>query len=252
MTDLGIFIDPTQSVNIVVLIVLGLVCAAIGYFLGGINCAILISKIFYKDDVRNYGSKNAGMTNMLRTYGKGAAAMTLIGDLLKTVIAILISRILFGESGAYIAGLGSVVGHIYPCYFGFKGGKGVAAVAAMILCTNPLCFLILFLIFLALVLGYKYVSLGSVMAMMLYPIILNRLGELDIVPITCSFAVAILIIWKHKENIKRLLNGTENKIKLSGKKELPKKESKEADDPKTEAYASEKEKAVSEKDNSEK
>ena len=161
---------------------------------------------------------------MLRTYGKGAAVLTLVGDLMKTVIAVLLSRLIFGEPGAYIAGFGSVIGHIYPCYFGFKGGKGVAAVAAMILCTNPLCFAILISIFLILVIGYKYVSLGSVMAMMLYPIILNRLGELDIVPVVCSFAVAILIIFKHRENIKRLLNGTENKIKLFTKKDVKKKD----------------------------
>ncbi|MBQ7821153.1 MAG: glycerol-3-phosphate 1-O-acyltransferase PlsY [Clostridia bacterium] len=225
--DLGIFLDTSESIHIAFPIIFGLISLALGYFLGGINCAIIISRIFYKDDIRNYGSKNAGMTNMLRTYGKGAAAMTLVGDLMKTVLAILLSRLLFGEPGAYIAGLGSVIGHIYPCYFGFKGGKGVAAAAAMILCTNPICFLILLAIFVILVVGYKYVSLGSVMAMMLYPIILNRLGEYDIVPIVCSFAVAILIIWKHKENIKRLLAGTENKIKLSGKKDLKKNENKE-------------------------
>ncbi len=224
--DLGIILNPilleSGSVSIIHLALLGLACAALGYFLGGVNCAIVVSRVLYHDDVRNYGSKNAGMTNMLRTYGKGAAALTLLGDILKTVVAILVSRVIFGEPGAYIAGLGSVIGHIYPCYFGFKGGKGVAAIAATVLCTNPLCFLILFIIFLAIVIGYKYVSLGSVMCMLLYPIILNRLGEIDLIPMACSFACAALIIWKHRENIKRLLNGTENKIKLSGKKDLKK------------------------------
>ncbi len=222
--DLGIFLNTSEKIHIIYPILFSLVSLVTGYLLGGVNCAIIISRIFYKDDIRNYGSKNAGMTNMLRTYGKGAAVMTLAGDLMKTVIAVLLSRLLFGEPGAYIAGLGSVIGHIYPCYFGFKGGKGVAAIGAMILCTNPLCFLILITIFLIIVIGYKYVSLGSVMAMMLYPIILNRLGEFDIVPIACSFAAAILIIWKHRENIKRLLAGTENKIKLFSKKDLNKKD----------------------------
>ena len=217
--DLGLFLSTGESIHVAILVILGIVSLALGYFLGGINCAIIFSRLIYKDDVRKYGSKNAGMTNMLRTYGKGAAVLTLVGDLMKTVIAVLLSRLIFGEPGAYIAGLGSVIGHIYPCYFGFKGGKGVAAVAAMILCTSPLCFAILISIFLILVIGYKYVSLGSVMAMLLYPIILNRLGELDIVPVICSFAAAILIIFKHRENIKRLLNGTENKIKLFSKKD---------------------------------
>lgn len=207
-----------------------LVCLALGYFLGGINTGILVSKMVYHDDIRKYGSKNAGMTNMLRTYGKGAAAITLIGDIMKTVVAIFAARLLLGTWGAYIAGVGSVVGHIFPCYFGFKGGKGVAAVAAMVLCTNPLCFLILFAVFAILVLGYKYVSLGSVMCMMLYPIILNRLGVMDIVPIACSFIVAVLIVVKHKDNIKRLLKGTENKISFKkSKKEENKSEDTETD-----------------------
>lgn len=225
--DLGIFIDINQSVHIAVLVLLGLVCFALGYFLGGVNTAIIVSHTVYKDDIRKYGSKNAGMTNMLRIYGKKAAAMTLIGDILKTVIAVCVARVLFGEPGAYIAGLGSVVGHIYPCYFGFKGGKGVVASATMICCTNPLCFLILFVIFIVLVAGYKYVSLGSVMGMLLYPLILNRLGERDIVPVLCSFAVAVLVILKHKENIKRLLAGNENKLKLFGKDDLKKKKNKD-------------------------
>ena len=104
---------------------------------------------------------------MMRTYGKAAAVGTLAGDLLKTVVAILIARVIFGEAGAYIAGTASVIGHIYPCYFGFKGGKGVATVAMMVLMTNPLCFAILFTIFVLLVLGFKYISLGSVMCLML-------------------------------------------------------------------------------------
>lgn len=223
--DLGIFIDTTQSVHIALPIALGIISLAIGYFLGGINCAIIISRAVYKDDIRNYGSKNAGMTNMLRTYGKKAAAMTFVGDILKTVIAIGVAQILFGYAGAYIAGLGSVIGHIFPCYFGFKGGKGVVAAAATVLCTNPLCFLILFVIFLILVLGYKYVSLGSVMCLLIYPIILNRLGEMRMIPILCAFAIAVLIIIKHKDNIKRLLAGTENKIKLFGKKDIENKKS---------------------------
>lgn len=226
--DLGIFLNPilleSGSINIIWLVLFALVSLALGYFLGGVNCAIVVSRLLYHDDIRKYGSKNAGMTNILRTYGKGAAALTLAGDILKTVIAVLVSRVIFGEPGAYIAGLGSVIGHIYPCYFGFKGGKGVAAVAATILCTNPLCFLILFAVFAVIVIGYKYVSLGSVMCMMLYPVLINRLGggKVDIITTTCTFLIAALVIFKHKDNIKRLLKGNENKISLSGKKDKKK------------------------------
>ncbi len=197
---------------------IGLVCLAIGYLLGGINTGILLSNKKFNDDIRNHGSNNAGMTNMLRTYGKRAAAITLLGDILKTVVAIILARVLLGELGAYIAGLGAVIGHVFPCYFGFKGGKGVSTVAAMILCTNLLCFVILFVIFAVIVLGYKYVSLGSVMCMMLYPVILDRCGVHNIFCIASAFIVAILIIVKHKDNIKRLLNGTESKIHLKKSK----------------------------------
>ncbi len=208
-------------------VILGLICAATGYFLGGVNCAILVSKLIYHDDIRNHGSKNAGMTNILRTYGKTAAVLTLAGDILKTVIAIYIARLLMGEPGAYIAGLGSVLGHIYPVYFNFKGGKGVAAVAATVLCTSPLCFLILFAVFAIIVAGYKYVSLGSVMCMFLYPVLINRLsgGKVDIITTVCTFLIAAIVIFKHKDNIKRLMQGKENKISLFGKKDkISKKE----------------------------
>ncbi len=231
--DLGLFLNPIvqagNSVNLIYLILLGILSLAIGYFLGGINCGIIVSRLMYHDDIRNYGSKNAGMTNMIRTYGKKAGAITLIGDILKTVVAILISRLLFGEMGAYLAGLGSVYGHIFPCYFGFKGGKGVSAVAAVVLCTNPLCFVILFAIFVILVAAYKFISLGSVMCMLLYPLLLNRLGEIDLVPIVCAFIIAITVIIKHKDNIKRLLNGTENKFSLKSKKKTRTEESEKSE-----------------------
>lgn len=223
--DLGLFFEQTEYVEFytnVPMIIAMIGCLILGYFLGGINTGIIVSKIVYHDDIRNYGSKNAGMTNMLRTYGKKMAAITLLGDILKAVIAIFAARLILGTWGAYIAGLGCVIGHVFPCYFGFKGGKGVATVAAMVLCTNPFLFLILFAVFAILVIGYKFVSLGSVMCMMLYPVFISRLGshmEKHIIPIFCVFAVAVLVIVKHKDNIKRLLAGTENKISLKKKKE---------------------------------
>ena len=228
MFEYGLIIGDKTGVildfgGIMFMIMLGLICAVIGYFLGGINSAILISKTVYHDDIRNYGSHNAGMTNMMRTYGKAAAVGTLAGDLLKTVVAILIARVIFGEAGAYIAGTASVIGHIYPCYFGFKGGKGVATVAMMVLMTNPLCFAILFTIFVLLVLGFKYISLGSVMCLMLYPLLSNRLGVMGFIPTICTFIVAILIVFKHKDNIKRLLNGTESKFSFKKSKKAGEK-----------------------------
>ena len=102
------------------------------YFLGSINFGIIISKLFHGEDIREYGSGNAGMTNMLRTYGKRDAAITLIGDALKAVVAVILGRILFGISGGYVAGLTCILGHAFPCYYKFKGGKGVVVTAATI------------------------------------------------------------------------------------------------------------------------
>ena len=236
MFEYGLIIGDKTGVvldfgGIMFMIMLGLICAVVGYFLGGINTAILISKAVYHEDIRDFGSHNAGMTNMMRTYGKSAAIGTLVGDLLKTVIAVLIARMILGEPGAYIAGTASVIGHIYPCYFGFKGGKGVATAAMMVLMTNPLCFVILFALFVLIVLGFKYISLGSVMCLMLYPLLLNRFGVIGIVPTLCSFIVAALIVFKHKDNIKRLMNGTENKFSFKKSKKADKKSETEKENP---------------------
>ena len=152
----------------VVLILLMLFCIAVPYLLGSVNFALVISKVFYHDDIRKYGSGNAGMTNMLRTYGKSAAAATLLCDMLKSVVSVLFGSFLLGTAfGGYLAGMFCVIGHIFPIFFKFKGGKGVATVAAMILTLDPLCFLILAVIFLLLVAATRYVSLGSVICMML-------------------------------------------------------------------------------------
>lgn len=198
------------------LVISVLLCIVVPYLLGSVNFALVISKAFYKDDVRIHGSGNAGMTNMLRTYGKKAAAGTLICDILKAVISVWLGLWLFGEIGAYIAGLFCVLGHIFPIFFKFKGGKGVATVAAMVLTLNPLAFLILFIIFVIVVATTRYISLGSVLCMLLYPALTYTLGGVGF-PTLFSFTVAAIVIFMHRSNIKRLLNGTENKVSFSKK-----------------------------------
>ena len=193
-----------------------LLCIVIPYVLGSVNFALVISKVFYKDDIRNHGSGNAGMTNMLRTYGKKAAAATLLCDILKAVLSVWLGLWFFGEIGAYIAGMFCVLGHIFPIFFKFKGGKGVATVAAMVLTLNPLAFLILFVIFVIVVATTRYISLGSVLCMLLYPALTYALGGVGF-PTLFSFAVAAIVIFMHRSNIKRLLNGTENKVSFANK-----------------------------------
>ena len=216
----------------------------ISYLLGSVNTAIILSKVIYRDDVRRHGSGNAGMTNMLRTYGKGAAGLTLLGDLMKTVIAIFIAAIFFGfnyvggvSTGigiCYFAGLFVVIGHVFPVYYKFKGGKGVLATASMALILSPIPFLILLLVFVGIVAASKYVSLGSVTVAVLYPIVLNGYFKIVFNGVAphgfislSSIILAILIVWCHRANLARISNRTENKISFGKKRETAEDENEE-------------------------
>ena len=211
------------------LIVGFLVSAICAYLLGSINFAIMISKKEYHQDIRTHGSGNAGMTNMMRTYGKRAATLTFAGDALKAIIAGFIGYAMLGQLGAHVAGLFCVIGHMFPVFFKFRGGKGVVTTAASMLVCNPFVFLIELAIYVAIVAIWKYISLASIMCALLYPVILHGL---DTVMIGASpygiftVIIALLVAFKHKENIKRLLNKTESKFsfKTSVKKEDVKEE----------------------------
>lgn len=198
-----------------------LICIVGGYLLGSINCAIVISKIKYGEDVRDSGSNNAGTTNMLRTYGGSAAKLTLLGDLAKTLVSYLLGVTVFGIQGAYFACFMCIVGHIFPIYYRFRGGKGVACAAMMILLLDPIAFLILFSVFAIVLLGMKYVSLASIMVAMLYPMVhrwtmlVGFMRDLYF-PYSIVFTIltALLVLWRHWPNMKRLLNKTESKTDL--------------------------------------
>lgn len=202
---------------------IGVIAAAVlGYLLGSINSAIIVGKIVSGKDIRDFGSGNAGMTNVLRTFGKGPAAFTIIGDFSKGIIAVLLARLIFSVlgidfmDGAYVAGFFALLGHLFPVYFGFKGGKGVLISAAIILVINPIAFLVLLVTFFTTVFISKTVSLGSILAAAVYPIATFAVLYITKQPVLGStlFAVlmAVIVIYMHRENIKRLLNGTENKF----------------------------------------
>ena len=223
----------TPNTQYVIYIAIAFVAVA-AYLLGSINSAVLVSKVLYRDDVRKYGSGNAGLTNMHRTFGLKAAGLTLLGDLLKTVFAILITLFLFGfgykfalctNSLAYIAGLFAVIGHVYPIYYGFKGGKGVLVTATMALVLSPLVFLVLFIAFIGIVAMSKYISLGSVSVALLYPVFLNGYSSvlLDRPPFwtttLTTILLAIFILWLHRKNLQRINDRTENKFSFKKKAE---------------------------------
>ena len=222
-----VFKNGQEYNNSYLILMFGLIFAIIvvAYFLGSINSAVIFSKLIYKEDIRTKGSGNAGMTNMMRTFGKTAAAMTLLGDALKAIVSGLIGYACLGMYGAYIAGLFCILGHMFPVYYKFKGGKGVVTAYASILMCDPVVFLVLLLIFVIIVAFTKYISLGSVMCMLLYPVILDRMHRL-VNGATGAYVIiamfnAALIIFMHRENIKRLLKGKENKFsfKKSEKKD---------------------------------
>ena len=185
------------------------------YFLGSINFGIIISKLFHGEDIREYSSGNAGMTNMLRTYGKRDAAITLIGDALKAVVAVILGRILFGISGGYVAGLTCILGHAFPCYYKFKGGKGVVVTAATIAVIDWRIFLVLLGIFILVVAFSKYISLGSVCGMLVFPLLVQVWDRGLSINVLLSCLISALVIFLHRGNIKRIYNGTESKLSLS-------------------------------------
>jgi glycerol-3-phosphate acyltransferase PlsY len=196
--------------------------AVAAYLLGSVNFAIIVSRLHAKDDVRKHGSGNAGMTNILRTYGKGPAAVTALGDLAKTVIAIFLAKWIFARAGimdidpGYIAGLFVILGHVYPVYFGFRGGKGVITTLGVMLIVNPVAFLIIVAIFVPLIFITKIVSLSSVLGAILYPILTYAFTYMQNGPIRYNTAFALLyaaiVLYGHRDNIKRLLRGEENKF----------------------------------------
>ena len=216
--------------NIAVAVLLAgiLVSAVIGYFLGSLNFAVILSGRLYKDDIRKYGSKNAGMTNMMRTYGSKAAGLTILGDMLKAIVAVIIGSFLFGHMcGGYAAAFGCVVGHVFPAYYGFKGGKGVATAAAAILILDPRAFLIVIAVFILCVVCSRYISLGSVLSAAIFPLITfysyhdfarGRFVSYGWFAFIMALLIALLVILKHHENLSRLAHGTENKFSFKKSK----------------------------------
>ncbi len=211
-----------KDIPLIPSMLLVLVYVLIPYLLGSINTAILVSKHFYHDDIRNYGSGNAGFTNVMRTYGKKAAIITLVGDILKTVLAVLIGWCVFGYLTAYIAGFACFIGHIFPVFYNFKGGKGVLCMGAILLMLDWRIFLALFVVFVGIVMATKYISAGSVICSMMFPLMLNRMNNTGIYMIEfVAIAIAVIVVIKHRANLKRIFDGTESKFKFKKSQKSP-------------------------------
>ena len=191
-----------------------LIVLLVAYFLGSISTSIIVSKIMLGDDIRNHGSGNAGATNTLRTVGKLGALLVVLGDILKTVVAILFAKLFLknDSSAIYIAGLGAVIGHNFPLYFGFRGGKGIIVSTVAILFADPIIGLITVAIALLIISVSHYVSLGSISGAVIFVILslIFKSSNPEFVVFACI--LAILAIYMHKANIQRLVSGTESKL----------------------------------------
>ena len=196
-----------------------LVVCFIGYCIGSLNSSILVSKL-YRKDVRNEGSKNAGLTNTLRVLGKKAAIMVLVMDILKGVIVTGIGYLMIRDSarGAMIGGLFAVIGHIFPVFFGFKGGKGILISLSVLFCCDYRIALIGLGLFILIVAVTRYVSLGSIGGMVLAPV-LSVVFRHDLFFVICMCVLSILTIFMHRGNIQRLIQGKENKLSFKKKED---------------------------------
>ena len=197
--------------------------AVIAYFCGCFNGAVIVSKYILRDDVRSHGSGNAGLTNFYRTFGGPLTAVVILTDVLKAVVAVLVASALLGgtDFAKYWAGLFCLLGHMFPCMFHFRGGKGILSGGAIAIMIDWRVALVVWGGFLILAVATKYVSLGSCWAGASFPFA-TWFVFWDPILLVLAVLMGGLILWKHRENIKRLLAGNESKFSLHKKKGVDK------------------------------
>lgn len=188
----------------------------VSYLLGCIQTGVIISGAQHVD-IRAHGSKSTGTTNVFRVLGAKASLVTFVGDVLKGVLACLLGLWLLGNTGASLAGIAMVLGHMYPVFYKFKGGKGVATSLGTSLVLNPLLGLILLAVSAVGIAITHVVSIFSIVSLVAFGLINPFLCKGDVAEIIYSIVLALLVVWAHRTNIKRLLSGTENKLDFSRK-----------------------------------
>lgn len=213
-----------------------IICLVIGYVFGLFQTAYLYGRL-HGVDIRNYGSGNAGTTNTLRVFGTKAGLLVLVGDIMKCILAVVITAVIFDSSHPDMVYLlkmytaaGAIIGHNFPFYLKFKGGKGIAATAGLILSFHPYLIPMGIILFFGAFFITHYVSLGSLLVYAGFLLELVILGQMGIFGMTQPLLIEMYVIaglltvmayWKHRENIKRLLSGTERKTYLTHKSEEP-------------------------------
>lgn len=186
--------------------------AIAAYLIGSIPMGLILGKLIWKKDLRNFGSHNIGATNAWRTFGRKAGLLVFVFDFLKGQIGVLLGACIFGTPCAMVVGgLLAMLGHIFPLFLGFKGGKGVATGLGVLATLMPKITAIVFIVWLVLVVITRYVSVGSIVAAILTPILAACFKEPSAF-FAFALAAAVVIVWRHKENIQRLKAGRENKF----------------------------------------
>ncbi|MCL1805668.1 MAG: glycerol-3-phosphate 1-O-acyltransferase PlsY [Clostridiales bacterium] len=189
-----------------------IISGVLAYLMGSVTFGMIVPKLMGSDrDVREEGSGNVGATNVLRTMGLLQGALVLAGDLLKGVAAVALGSALAGPNGAAAAGACALLGHCYPVYYGFKGGKGAATGGGVVLALFPKSLLIMLPVFLVVILITRMVSLGSILGALTLILCVLLFQPPAVVAAVCLFAMTMVVV-KHKDNIRRILNGTENKL----------------------------------------
>lgn len=222
MFDPSLHAELVRSQWTVALIFLAVALAA--YFLGCFNGAVIVSKYILRDDIRTHGSGNGGLTNFYRSFGGPLTFLVILCDVLKAVIAVLIGTGVIGMTmhapmlGKYFAGTFCLIGHMFPCMFGFKGGKGILSGGTVAIMIDWRLALVVWGGFLILAVLTKWVSLGSIFAGAVFPFVTWFLFQ-NWTYTTLATVCGVLIVWKHRENLKRILKGNESKFSFHHKKE---------------------------------
>ncbi|MBP3311588.1 MAG: glycerol-3-phosphate 1-O-acyltransferase PlsY [Butyricicoccus sp.] len=195
------------------------IIAASAYLLGSLSFAIIICKLTLGKDIRAYGSGNAGLTNAYRTMGAGKTVLVLFGDIAKAAAALAIGGLLAGMMGKLVAGIFVILGHVFPVYFGFRGGKGVLVGATMLVFLDWRIFLVALVLFVISVALTKWVSLGSILGAISFPVTMQIFyGDIRLTGIAALMAAAV--VFMHRSNIKRILTGTENRFSFHSKPQI--------------------------------
>ena len=189
-----------------------LAIAAIAYLLGSISSGLLVAKLLNGPNLREVGSKNTGASNALRTMGVKGGFATFVGDIIKALVACLIGHFWKGQTGAMVAGLFAILGHNWPVFFQFKGGKGVSSMTAVMLVSFWWQAIICYVVTIAVIALTRFISLGSMIMVTLFAILVAATNWGDWLSIGWTVLLAAICIWRHRANIGRLIHGTEAKI----------------------------------------